>query len=42
MEQPKIGNGLEANLSYAVYCRYFPSVVKNMEKMNKVPFLLFA
>lgn len=42
VELPKIENGLEANLSYAVYYKYFPSVVKNAEKMNKVPFLLSA
>ena len=42
VELPQMENGLEANLSCAVCYKYFPSVVKNTEKMNKVPFLLFA
>lgn len=42
VELPQIENGLEANLSYAVCYKYFSSVVKNTEKINKVAFLPFA
>lgn len=42
MELPEVEKGLEANLSCAAHFECFPSGIKNTEKMNKVPFLLFA